>query len=499
MKQDYVFSKARITSVLFLALCVSVLMPVAAKAQTDGTGGNCAAGWQSFLSNFYDINSWEIPSDSLVEVRTAHLPNPKKVDKRKFKEDIYLENNLGYYKGNVKNTRRAISDDYVRRYVLRPYEQDEARLTVSVCGKSVPRYNYYYSGKARMHNGDWVCFVYREDSTCVQPLGHGVVEVFLQAYSPDGDIKARSLVLVDRYGGSSQLGFSEQYYYYRDMSSDMRDYDGEIMKYMFTDSVAFKKREVLWKELRLRCGVYDLLFDNRADSSYVTPIQLYVRVRDNYSMELVSAYMYFYGKARPGGAREDNRVQFERHVDGVDLRELDAVYHQLAAHPSDSALLRRFFDVFPSTWDGLVGTYQYRIDKNFDPHMFCETEAQINTFIDTRKVVSKREFMRKVIRLWLGGSNTNAELLLYHNMSWSVVWALKDEPALFLEEMQALTFRDQMEFWRHILLNDFDEECLKTMDGLRAGYSRRYGRVFKVFDMAVEIYNNMSQKFPGDF
>lgn len=478
---------------ILLSCLYCALQPNVASAADGVSNGE----WATYLEGFHDIRHWRLTPDSAVAASVGREWNAETYDKERV-EQARIAYMKAWFYGNVKNTHKRIPEAQVRAYVLRGYEQENVPSKGSGTEGSEKKYEYCYGGKARLDDGDWVCFVYREEPSCVLPLGRGAVEVFLIGYSPDGRIKGKSLVAVERYGHAAPLTFNEQYFSY-DLRCDTLGYRG-----LDADTVACRNmKNGACVELRVMVHGQKLLYDSRDGRLYGMPLNSWLKINGDYTAEIKSAYIYctesYY--VHRGKAREYNRRLFGRHVDGVDLDELDDAYHSLMKSPKDSLRQRRFFNAFPSTWAALADTYGYRLDKRFDLHMFCEWNAQAKAFADIAGSVAPAEYCRKVIGFCMGGNDRGPVLLVQGEVHDLVCFKLlKRWPSVFFAELEKMTVREQLEFWKGVISSSYEGDVGGVMAALSETYTSRFPRVFNVFRTAMEYYcNSRYERMPREY
>ena len=393
--------------------------------------------------------------------------------------------------GNVSNTHREIPVCYGSQFLWRGFD-DESALGL----------RYRYGGKVRLDNGDWVCFVYREDSSCILPFGKGVNEVFLLAYSPVGRIKARHLVAVERNMVPSIITLYTDRFWYSDQLG--WGISAEDMRYMFSDSVAARQGERdVWTEMRVRVRESHSTYAQNRDSVVKKGVFLSYRLHDDYRMECKEAMvMPLSGKyAKSIKVFPDNRSVLGRQSGIFDVYDLDDAYHYLRAHPADSAAQMRFFNAFPSTWTELTETYRYRLDKHSDLHMYLENCEQMLAFEQLLGVVPDEVFLRKYVNLCKGGIDPDLDHTA-DDMSISYFVAdkvLKKKACPLLRILQDMTFKDQLEFWRSLFHHGYEPDLFKAISEARKKYGAAYPVAFMVIDDALKYYcNNRYIIFPMD-
>ena len=191
-----------------------------------------STAFAAYLSGFHEIKNWKYVLYTVELDSLKRAPRLSKEEKARVKEYVNAENAYMCSRsdGNVSNTHREIPVCYGSQFLWRGFD-DESALGL----------RYRYGGKVRLDNGDWVCFVYREDPSCLLPFGKGVNEVFLLAYSPVGRIKARHLVAVERNMVPSIITLYTDRFWYSDQLG--WGISAEYMRYMFSDSVAARQGE----------------------------------------------------------------------------------------------------------------------------------------------------------------------------------------------------------------------------------------------------------------
>ena len=451
-----------------------------------------STAFAAYLSGFHEIKNWKYVYTAELE-SLKRAPHLSRDEKARVKEYVNADNAYMCSRsdGNVSNTHREIPVCYGSQFLWRGFD-DESALGL----------RYRYGGKVRLDNGDWVCFVYREDSSCILPFGKGVNEVFLLAYSPVGRIKARHLVAVERNMVPSIITLYTNRFWYSDQLG--WGISAEDMRYMFSDSVAARQGERdVWTEMRVRVRESHSTYAQNRDSVVKKGVFLSYRLHDDYRMECKEAMvMPLSGKyAKSIKVFPDNRSVLGRQSGIFDVYDLDDAYHYLRAHPADSAAQMRFFNAFPSTWTELTETYRYRLDKHSDLHMYLENCEQMLAFEQLLGVVPDEVFLRKYVNLCKGGIDPDLDHTA-DDMSISYFVAdkvLKKKACPLLRILQDMTFKDQLEFWRSLFHHGYEPDLFKAISEARKKYGAAYPVAFMVIDDALKYYcNNRYIIFPMD-
>ncbi len=452
-----------------------------------------STAFAAYLSGFHEIKNWKYVLYTVELDSLKRAPHLSRDEKARVKEYVNAENAYMCSRsdGNVSNTHREIPVCYGSQFLWRGFD-DESALGL----------RYRYGGKVRLDNGDWVCFVYREDPSCLLPFGKGVNEVFLLAYSPVGRIKARHLVAVERNMVPSIITLYTDRFWYSDQLG--WGISAEDMRYMFSDSVAARQGERdVWTEMRVRVRESHSTYAQNRDSVVKKGVFLSYRLHDDYRMECKEAMvMPLSGKyAKSIKVFPDNRSVLGRQSGIFDVYDLDDAYHYLRAHPADSAAQMRFFNAFPSTWTELTETYRYRLDKHSDLHMYLENCEQMLAFEQLLGVVPDEVFLRKYVNLCKGGIDPDLEHTA-DDMSISYFVAdkvLKKKACPLLRILQDMTFKDQLEFWRSLFHHGYEPDLFKAISEARKKYGAAYPVAFMVIDDALKYYcNNRYIIFPMD-
>ena len=451
-----------------------------------------STAFAAYLSGVHEIKNWKYVYTAELE-SLKRAPHLSRDEKARVKEYVNADNAYMCSRsdGNVSNTHREIPVCYGSQFLWRGFD-DESALGL----------RYRYGGKVRLDNGDWVCFVYREDSSCILPFGKGVNEVFLLAYSPVGRIKARHLVAVERNMVPSIITLYTDRFWYSDQLG--WGISAEDMRYMFSDSVAARQGERdVWTEMRVRVRESHSTYAQNRDSVVKKGVFLSYRLHDDYRMECKEAMvMPLSGKyAKSIKVFPDNRSVLGRQSGIFDVYDLDDAYHYLRAHPADSAAQMRFFNAFPSTWTELTETYRYRLDKHSDLHMYLENCEQMLAFEQLLGVVPDEVFLRKYVNLCKGGIDPDLDHTA-DDMSISYFVAdkvLKKKACPLLRILQDMTFKDQLEFWRSLFHHGYEPDLFKAISEARKKYGAAYPVAFMVIDDALKYYcNNRYIIFPMD-
>ena len=327
-------------------------------------------------------------------------------------------------------------------------------------------------------------------------------EVFLLAYSPDGRIKARHLVAVERNMVPSIITLYTDRFWYSDQLG--WGISAEDMRYMFSDSVAARQGKMeAWTEMRVRVRESHSTYAQSRDSVVKKNVFLSYRLHDDYRMECKEAMvMPLSGKyAKSIKVFPDNRGVLGRQPDIFDVYGLDDAYHYLRAHPADSAAQIRFFNAFPSTWTELTETYRYRLDKHSDLHMYLENCEQMQAFQQLLGVVPDDVFLRKFVNLCKGGidpdlEHTADDMFIYYFVADEV---LRKKACPLLRILQDMTFKDQFEFWRSLFHRGYESTLFNAISEARKKYGAAYPVAFMVIDDALKYYcNNRYVIRPGD-
>ena len=451
-----------------------------------GCGDMCAdsSAFAAYLSGFHEIKNWRYVSDDSLFL-LCHMPNK---EKKAYKPVIKVlgKKYMAYCdtrgNGNVRNTHREIPACYGPRFLWRGFDDEPA-----LC--------YRYGGKVRLDNGDWVCFVYREDSSCILPFGKGVNEVFLLAYSPIGRIKARHLVAVERNMAPSRIAFYTEDVY-PDRYFGQKGKDTVAIDSMYYDRVgdSVVRNGGPWEETRVSVSEFHATYAQKADSvrKYGVHYKLQLRDDDGLVMKRNDVNHLSHKGRHLTKVYHDNRHLIGGSVGTFDMAELDDAYHSLRSNPGDSAVLMRFFNAFPSNPTDLSEAYRFRLDKHFDMHVYLEGFDQVMEFVQLFGTVPDDLFLHKFVGLWKCTSDSMQSSSVY---TYVANWVLRKEivpkkfPAL-LRVLQSLPFKDQFEFWQAMISDGGDDAFYEDIRAARKKYGAAYPVVFMVIDDAMKYYCN---------